>query len=320
VRRQPTSGPSSRDQRSGQFASGAGGSRHGLYFRSDIFSGIWQVNLAYGGCALLLSYSCCNRLMGYLRPGNLIRRLTPWGTSRGRLITDRRSNAAVSIRLLQFPQLTHPSLKFGNCRKRGAVGLTPCACTRARARNHWRISTDRHSDRMDQGPLASERFGCSAGSMPARTSPGVQRRHGNSQPVRSKGHIAMHSVWRISTDRHSDRMDQGPLASERFGCSAGSMPFGFRDRDDNESCGCGTCAIHAQANAEKACLLDHPLTVCRACERRSARAHAVGSDRGEAQSLFPNGEQPSMSPSGHFRLIWRSWLPGLFPLCPESCA
>ena len=133
VRRQPTSGPSSRDQRSGQFASGAGGSRHGLYFRSDIFSGIWQVNLAYGGCALLLSYSCCNRLMGYLRPGNLIRRLTPWGTSRGRLITDRRSNAAVSIRLLQFPQLTHPSLKFGNCRKRGAVGLT-LAHVHARAR------------------------------------------------------------------------------------------------------------------------------------------------------------------------------------------
>jgi len=54
VRRQPTSGPSSRDQRSGQFASGAGGRRHGLYFRSDIFSGICQVNLAYGGCALLL--------------------------------------------------------------------------------------------------------------------------------------------------------------------------------------------------------------------------------------------------------------------------
>jgi OFA family oxalate/formate antiporter-like MFS transporter len=55
--------------------------------------------------------------------------------------------------------------------------------------------------------------------------------------------------------------------------------------NDNESCGCGSCAIHAQADAEKTCLLDDPLTVCRACERRSARAHAVGSDRGEVQSL-----------------------------------
>src|ERR1700756_3585061 len=92
------------------------GRGHGLYFRSDIFSGFCQVNLAYGGCALLLSYSCCNRLMGYLRPGKLSRRLTRWGRSRGRLIADRRSNAAVSIPLLQFQQLTHPSLKFGNCR------------------------------------------------------------------------------------------------------------------------------------------------------------------------------------------------------------
>jgi hypothetical protein len=64
----------------------------------------------------VVEYSCCNRLMGYLRPGNLIRRLTRWGRSRGRLIADRRSNAAVSIPLLQFQQLTHPSLKFGNCR------------------------------------------------------------------------------------------------------------------------------------------------------------------------------------------------------------
>ena len=50
------------------------------------------------------------------------------------------------------------------------------------------------------------------------------------------------------------------------------------------------CAIRTQADAEKACLLDEPQIVCRACERRSARQHAVGSDRGEVQSLFPNGE------------------------------
>jgi hypothetical protein len=43
-----------------------------------------------------------------------------------------------------------------------------------------------------------------------------------------------------------------------------SLVFGFCDRDDYESCGCRTCALHTQANAEKACLLDQPLTVCRA--------------------------------------------------------
>jgi hypothetical protein len=60
--------------------------------------------------------------------------------------------------------------------------------------------SDRRSDRMDQGPLASEQFGCSAshartieGSMPARTSPNVSASTWNSQPVRSKAHIAMHS-------------------------------------------------------------------------------------------------------------------------------
>ena len=46
-----------------------------------------------------------------------------------------------------------------------------------------------------------------------------------------------------------------------------SLVFGFCDRDDNESCGCGSCAIRAQADAEKACLLDEPQIVCRAFER-----------------------------------------------------
>ena len=49
-----------------------------------------------------------------------------------------------------------------------------------------------------------------------------------------------------------------------------SLVFGFCDRDDNESCGCGSCAIRAQADAEKACLLDEPQIVCRACERSGA--------------------------------------------------
>ena len=47
---------------------------------------------------------------------------------------------------------------------------------------------------------------------------------------------------------------------------------------------------HVAFTAEKACLLDDPLIAYFDCERRSAQEHAVGSDRGEAQTLFPNGE------------------------------
>src|SRR5262249_47819598 len=45
-----------------------------------------------------------------------------------------------------------------------------------------------------------------------------------------------------------------------------SLVFGFSDRDDNESCGRSTCAIHAQADTERACLLDNPQIVWRVWE------------------------------------------------------
>jgi hypothetical protein len=61
----------------------------------------WRLRVNFG--CTVVEHSCCHRLMGYLRPGNLTRRLTRWRRSRGCLIADRQSNAAVSIPLLQFP-------------------------------------------------------------------------------------------------------------------------------------------------------------------------------------------------------------------------
>jgi hypothetical protein len=62
----------------------------------------------------------------------------------------------------------------------------PHVRARAREKSLKNFPPTARSDCMDQGPLASEQFGCSAGSMPARTSPNVSASTWNFQQVRSK--------------------------------------------------------------------------------------------------------------------------------------
>src|SRR6185503_16775469 len=77
-----------------------------------------------------------------------------------------------------------------------------------------------------------------------------------------------------------------------------SLVFGFCDRDDHESCGCRTCAIHTQADAEKAYLLDDPLTVCRAVSVVRPGRTLSAPTTGRCKACSPMESSLSKSPVG----------------------